>query len=70
MYETEERLSEEVNNLISYAFYGGNDLENFSEAVLNKKWRIAMDFEIEAIEKNDTLELTRLPKGGKTIGAK
>ncbi|KAE8709398.1 Agamous-like MADS-box protein AGL6 [Hibiscus syriacus] len=43
---------------------------NFQEAVQEKKWRDAMDEEIKAIEKNDTWELTSLPKGHKAIGVK
>ncbi|XP_052288532.1 uncharacterized mitochondrial protein AtMg00810-like [Citrus sinensis] len=40
---------------------------NFQEAALDEKWRIAIDEEIKAIVKNDTWELTTLPKGHKTI---
>ncbi|KAE8727985.1 hypothetical protein F3Y22_tig00004899pilonHSYRG00012 [Hibiscus syriacus] len=43
---------------------------SFQEAVQEKKWRDAMDEEIKAIEKNDTWELTSLPKGHKAIGVK
>nr|GEZ45107.1 copia-type polyprotein [Tanacetum cinerariifolium] len=35
-----------------------------------KKWRQAMEDEIKSIEKNDTWELTTLPKGQKAIGVK
>ncbi|GKB88929.1 retrovirus-related pol polyprotein from transposon TNT 1-94, partial [Tanacetum coccineum] len=36
----------------------------------NEKWRLAMDAEIEAIEKNDTWEMTDLPHGAKKVGVK
>ncbi|GJS28548.1 retrovirus-related pol polyprotein from transposon TNT 1-94 [Tanacetum coccineum] len=35
----------------------------FEEAMRSKKWRQAMKEEIKSIEKNDTWELTTLPKG-------
>nr|GEU51062.1 protein phosphatase 2C 56-like [Tanacetum cinerariifolium] len=35
-----------------------------------KKWRQAMEEEIKSIDKNDTWELTTLPKGQKAIGVK
>ncbi|GKB06944.1 retrovirus-related pol polyprotein from transposon TNT 1-94 [Tanacetum coccineum] len=40
------------------------------EAMKSKKWRQAMEEEIKSIEKNDTWELTTLPKGQKAIGVK
>ena len=41
------------------------------EEVMNfSKWRIAMKIEIDAIERNETWELTDLPKGMKKIGVK
>lgn len=42
----------------------------FEEAMKSKKWRQAMDEEIMSIVKNDTWELTTLPKGQKAIGVK
>ena len=42
----------------------------FEEAVTQKKWRDAMDLEIEAIEKNKTWELVNPPNGVKKIGVK
>ena len=42
----------------------------FEEAMKEKKWKNAMDLEIEAIEKNKTWELTKFSKGRKTIGVK
>ncbi|GJW07799.1 retrovirus-related pol polyprotein from transposon TNT 1-94 [Tanacetum coccineum] len=42
----------------------------FEKAMKSKKWRQAMKEEIKSIEKNDTWELTTLPKGQKAIGVK
>ena len=42
----------------------------FDEAIKSEKWRRAMDAKMEAIQKNDTWELTKLPKGAKKIGVK
>nr|GEU73622.1 retrovirus-related Pol polyprotein from transposon TNT 1-94 [Tanacetum cinerariifolium] len=42
----------------------------YEEAMKIKKWRQAMEEEIKSIEKNDTWELTTLPKGQKAIGVK
>jgi hypothetical protein len=48
------------------------DAENitFEEASRYEKWRKTMDEEINAIEKNETWELTELPKGQKVIRVK
>ncbi|XP_070056949.1 uncharacterized protein [Nicotiana tomentosiformis] len=43
---------------------------NFDEAITDKRWRQAMEEEIESIEKNNTWELTTLPKGHRAIGVK
>lgn len=41
-----------------------------SEALSNKEWKQAMNVEMEALEKNGTWELVRLPKGKKPVGCK
>ncbi|RVW38412.1 Retrovirus-related Pol polyprotein from transposon TNT 1-94 [Vitis vinifera] len=46
------------------------DPTTFEEAVQSSKWRVAMDLEIEAIERNGTWEQTDLPEGVKKIGVK
>jgi len=43
---------------------------SFDDARKNSKWRDAMDAEIKAIERNETWELTDLPKGARKIGVK
>jgi hypothetical protein len=42
----------------------------FEQAVKDEKWQAAMQEEMKAVEKNDTWELTTLPKGHKPIGVK
>jgi len=44
--------------------------EKFREAVVDKRWRIAMSNEVDAMEINKTWDLTTLPIGVKAIGCK
>jgi hypothetical protein len=67
-YETGEGLFEDDN--LNAMMVTENDPVLFEEAVRSKKWREAMSAEIEAIERNQTWELTVLPKGVKPIGVK
>ena len=60
--------AEEHNNLV--LFTSTSDPTTFEEAIQSSKWRVEMDLEIEAIERNGTWELTDLPKGMKKIGVK
>jgi len=53
-----------------FALFADCDPTNFESAVKEAKWKKAMDAEIEAIERNDTWELTDLPEGHKAIGVK
>lgn len=76
-YETGKGLSEEENlnvmmeeNLNAMMMITENDPVSFEEAMKSKNWREWMSKEIEAIEKNQTWELTVLPKGVKPIGVK
>ncbi|GAU50271.1 hypothetical protein TSUD_131240 [Trifolium subterraneum] len=46
------------------------DPESYDEASKSKKWRQAIDVEIEAIEANNTWELTDLPNEAKSIRVK
>ncbi|KAH9695599.1 hypothetical protein KPL71_022832 [Citrus sinensis] len=66
LYEVTERH----DNLTLFCLFADCEPVNFQEAALDEKWRIAMDEEIKAIVKNDTWELTTLPKGHKAIGVK
>lgn len=63
----EEELEEELN-LASSAQV--RDPLTYEEAVKCNKWKRAMEVEIEAIERNETWELTDLPKNAKKIGVK
>lgn len=51
-------------------FVKSEDPTTFTEVVKCSKWRKAVDVELEAIEKNETWELTTLPEGAKKIGVK
>ncbi|KAH9687903.1 hypothetical protein KPL70_014941 [Citrus sinensis] len=66
LYEATERH----DNLTLFCLFADCEPVNFQEATLDEKWRTAMDEEIKAIVKNDTWELTTLPKGHKAIGVK
>ena len=70
-YETGQGLSDEERvNITHLALFTNSDPMTYEEAVKSEKWRHAMDQEIEAIERNETWELTNLPSGGKTVGVK
>lgn len=51
-------------------FAPSEDPTFFEEAVESSKWRKAMDLEMEAIERNETWELTILPTSVRKIGVK
>ncbi|KAM0985722.1 hypothetical protein ACFX13_013180 [Malus domestica] len=59
---------EEETNL--FCLYADHEPLSFNEAVEEDRWKIAMEEEIHAIEKNDTWELTKLPPNQKAIGVK
>jgi transposase InsO family protein len=70
-YSTGQEFSdEEPGNTMFLAMLGDSDPMTYEEAVKSEKWRSAMDQEMQAIERNDTWELTELPIGGKSIGVK
>ncbi|KAH9790789.1 hypothetical protein KPL71_003509 [Citrus sinensis] len=64
------KVIERRDNLTLFCLFADCETVNFQEAALDEKWRIAMDEEIKAIVKNDTWELTTLPKGHKAIDVK
>jgi hypothetical protein len=43
---------------------------SFEEAVRDPKWKVTLDEEMKAIEKNETWEMTDLPIGHRPIGMK
>jgi hypothetical protein len=70
-HESGQGLSEEeVSNIAYLALSVDSDPIFFEDAVKNVKWRQAMNSEIEAIERNNTWELTELPIGSRVIGVK
>ena len=68
-YISNEGLCEE-DDYAFLALYAGSDPLSYAEAVKSEKWQKAMEAEIDAIERNNTWELTRLPEGGKKVGVK
>ncbi|CAL9029558.1 unnamed protein product [Prunus brigantina] len=70
-YETGQDLSDDESASMAHlALLINQDPTTFEDACEVEKWRQAMDQEIQAIEKNNTWELMKLPPGGKTIGVK
>lgn len=70
-YVSGEGWSEEEEEFHNLAVFAANDDPvSFDDAVTHSQWRAAMKAEIDAIERNDTWELTILPEGVKKIGVK
>ena len=63
-------VTENQNDITLFCLFADCEPIGFEEAIQSKRWKDAMDDEIKAIEKNDTWELTSLPKGHKAIGVK
>lgn len=55
---------------VNMAQITSTDPTTFDEAQKCHKWRLAMDAEMEVIERNQTWKLTDLPAGAKKIGVK
>ena len=64
-----EGLSEE-DDYTFLALYAGSGPLSYAKAVKSEKWQKAIEAKIDAIERNNTWELTRLPEGGKKVGVK
>jgi hypothetical protein len=61
------------DDMRNLAIFGPCQIEDpvtYDEAAKFNTWRKAMDNEIQAIERNNTWELTELPTGAKVIGVK
>ena len=71
LYDVTRRIdgSNEEDFTMFCLFTGSNPI-SFEEAHQEEKWRLAMHEEIQAIERNNTWELTSLPEGHKEIGVK
>ena len=63
-------VTENQNDISLMCLFGDCEPLSYQEAVRSKKWRDAMDEEINSITKNDTWELATLPQGYKPIGVK
>ena len=63
IYEQDEVDSNASLNSLFSLFFHVNDPNHFEDAVKDGKWVVAMEEEIEAIERNDTWELVNLPQG-------
>ena len=55
---------------MNFALFADCDPVTFADAAQDGRWVQAMDEEIHSIEKNNTWEITSLPKGKKSIGVK
>ncbi|GAB2283017.1 hypothetical protein Dimus_039573 [Dionaea muscipula] len=63
-------IYEVTNQLNLVCLYANEEVVAFDDAIRNARWRNAMDGEIKSIEKNETWELTKLPRGYEPIGVK
>jgi hypothetical protein len=61
---------DDIRNLAIFGPCQIEDPVTYDEAAKCNTWRKAMDNEIQAIERNNTWELTELPTGAKVIGVK
>nr|GEV17079.1 putative RNA-directed DNA polymerase [Tanacetum cinerariifolium] len=71
-YVTGEDLysSDEEENEVNVMDAIESDPVRYEDAIKEAKWKMAMDNEIEMIEKNDTWRLVDLPNNSKCIGVK
>ena len=63
-------LYEVTSPLNLICLYANEDVISFEEAVKNENWRMAMNEEMKAIQKNNTWKLITLPEGHEPIGVK
>ena len=67
---TIQELYESTKQVHVVCLLAGSKNITFEEAVQDEKWRLAMDEEIDAIERNNTWELSNPPTGARPIGVK
>ncbi|KAI3509130.1 hypothetical protein L1887_24156 [Cichorium endivia] len=60
----------DLDDVADYALFSDADPVTFEEAVKEERWRLAMDSEMDSIERNDTWELVDPPLDKKPIGVK
>lgn len=68
-YVSGDELSDE-DPITHFVLFADCDPITYDEASKDEKWKIAMDEEIKSIERNNTWELSDLPRGQKCIGVK
>ena len=61
-YVSGDDLSDD-DSIAHFALFSNCDPVTFQEAVKDSKWQKAMNEEVKSIEKNNTWELSDLPKG-------
>eukprot|EP00253_Pinus_taeda_P027898 PITA_27898 len=66
------RVTRSQNSLLNYALMGHvmkmDEPQDYAEASRMKEWNEAMEAELNALVKNDTWDLVKLPKGKDVIG--
>ena len=73
LQDCELNLDDEVDDnvdLVHFAFLADSEPMGLADAIQHPKWQEAMNEELTAIEKNNTWQLTDLPKGHKAIDVK
>ncbi|KAL0543601.1 hypothetical protein IC582_018701 [Cucumis melo] len=68
IYNTTNQINDD--HFANFALFAGVDLVTFDEAIQYEKWKIAMDQEIDAIRRNETWELIKLPTNKQALGVK
>ena len=67
---TIQELYESTEQVHVVCLLVGSENITFEEAVQDENWRLAMAEEIDAIERNNTWELSNLPTSARAIGVK
>jgi len=73
LQDCEVNFDDEVNDngdLVHFAFLADSKPVRLADAIQHPKWQEAMKEELMAIEKNNTWQLTDIPKGHKAIDVK
>ena len=66
----EERYEGDYDESVNFVLFSHSDPIYFEKAINEEKWCNAMDEEIDAIERNETWELTTFPPKKQVIGVK
>ncbi|KAL2235930.1 UNVERIFIED_CONTAM: Retrovirus-related Pol polyprotein from transposon RE1, partial [Sesamum indicum] len=64
------KLQNDMNTCMCAIMNLPSEPRNYNEAVKKKEWMEAMNLEIQALEDNNTWDVTKLPEGKKAIGSK